>query len=58
LDGFKPHQYSGRLEVFDANSSQWGTICNEGFIQPSADTACKQLGSAGAEKFGKAIDFG
>ena len=47
-------QYSGRLEMYDANSNQWGTICIEGFTMLSANTACRQLGSSGAMQFGTA----
>lgn len=52
------NQYAGRLEIFDASSNQWGTICGEGFTQFSANTVCKQLGSARADRFGTAVNLG
>ena len=55
MDGLVQSQIYGRLEIFDANTNQWGTICNDGFTRSSADTACKQLGHAGAERFGTAV---
>jgi len=58
MNGFLHSQTSGRLEIFDANTNQWGTICDEGFTQFSADTACKQLGSERAERFGPAVNLG
>ena len=47
-------QYCGRLEIYDASSNQWATICIEGFTMLSANTACRQLGSSGAMQFGTA----
>jgi len=47
---------SGRLEIFIDN--EWGTICSDGFTERSADTACRQLGSAGALTFGEADKLG
>ncbi|XP_065884953.1 scavenger receptor cysteine-rich domain-containing group B protein-like isoform X2 [Dysidea avara] len=58
MDGLVQSQIYGRLEIFDANTNQWGTICNDGFALFSANTACKQLGHAGAERFGTAVDLG
>ena len=34
----------GRLEFFYNES--WGTVCDDGFQQPEAEVACRQLGFA------------
>ena len=48
----------GRLEIYDSSNDRWATICIEGFTLISANTACKQLGRAGAESFGPAETMG
>jgi len=58
MDGFVQRENFGRLEIFDASTNQWGTICGEGFTQFSADTACRQLGSARANRFDTAVNLG
>ena len=57
MNGLAQSLYFGRLEIYDADTNQWGTICDEGFTQLSADTACKQLGFAGARNFGRAVQL-
>ncbi len=37
--------FSGRLEIYINN--QWGTICDDGFREIEAETACRQLGLPG-----------
>jgi len=56
MHGSTVSKYFGRLEIYDGN--QWGTICMVGFNITSANTACKQLGSAGAESFDLAERLG
>ena len=51
-------QTSGRLEIYDRVTSQWGTICSEGFTLESANTACRQLGYARAIVFGAVDQLG
>ena len=58
MNGSIPTQHSGRLEVYDSSINQWGTICIEGFTLSSANTTCKQLGSAGIVQFGEADTLG
>lgn len=43
----------GRLEVYQ--NGQWGTVCNKGFTQEGADSACRQLGYTGAVYSGNAL---
>ena len=50
--------FSGRLEIYDSTSEEWMTICINGFTMLSANTACKQLGRAGAVSFGQAETLG
>ena len=42
----------GRLEVY--LNGKWGTVCNDGFSQNEADTACRQLGFSSALEHGLA----
>ena len=51
-------QTSGRLEIYDKVRSEWGTICINGFIPESANTACRQLGYERAIRFGRADQLG
>ncbi len=43
----------GRVEVYQ--NGQWGTVCNKGFSQEGADSACRQLGYTGAIFTGSAL---
>ena len=56
LRGSFSDEISGRLEVYINN--EWGTVCINGFTKRSADTACRQLGSAEALTFGEAERLG
>jgi len=40
VDG--PNRYTGRLEIHE--TSQWGSICSEGFDSADGDVACRQAG--------------
>ena len=40
---------SGRLEVYVNNL--WGTVCDDGFTNTSANVVCQQLGFAAAERW-------
>ena len=51
-------QLSGRLEIYTLAANEWGTVCYDGFIPESANTACRQLGYAWAERFGEAVSLG
>ena len=44
--------FNGRLEIYDSIDAEWLTICMDGFTISGANTACKQLGRAGAVIFG------
>ena len=50
--------FSGRLEIYDSTTEEWLTICMDKFTILSANTACKQLGRAGAVSFGLAETLG
>ena len=39
----------GLVEVYC--SGQWGTVCNDGFVQNEADTICRQLGYYSAYRY-------
>ena len=58
MNGSVSNNYVGRVEIYDSSAKKWGTICIEGFTIYSANTACKQLGCAGAESFGLAQTMG
>ena len=45
--------FSGRLEIY--YNGQWGTVCDDGFAQPEADVACRQLGFKEALYYGSNI---
>ena len=39
----------GRLEIF--RNGRWGTVCDSGFTDTSADVVCQQLGFTGAVRW-------
>ena len=45
--------FSGLLEIY--YNGQWGTVCDDGFSQPEADVACRQLGFVEALFYGNNI---
>ena len=51
-------QPSGRLEVYTAATDEWGTVCSSGFTVEAANTTCRQLGHAGAERYNEAVMLG
>ena len=40
---------SGRLEVY--MHGRWGTVCDDGFTNTSAEVVCQQLGFSAAERW-------
>ena len=50
---------SGRLEIYDESTDEWGTICNDAdFDLTAATVACQQLGWTGAFAYGDSEDEG
>ena len=45
--------FSGRLEIY--YNRQWGTVCDDSFLQTEADVACRQLGFKEALYYGSNI---
>ena len=52
IDPGSPH---GRLEVY--YNRRWGTVCNKGFTETSADVVCRQLGYERAYEYGTVLDL-
>lgn len=55
-DGAPAQQPTGRVEMF--YNKKWGTVCNKGWTDESADVTCKQLGfTAGGKAVGSPGQF-
>ncbi|KAG2496067.1 hypothetical protein HYH03_005986 [Edaphochlamys debaryana] len=39
-----PYGAPSRLEMYDASTSSWGSICTDGFTDADAQQACKEMG--------------
>ncbi|CAH1243211.1 HMCN1 [Branchiostoma lanceolatum] len=42
-----PSVGEGRLEVYDAQEREWGTVCNLGWSAVNSDVVCRQMGFTG-----------
>jgi hypothetical protein len=47
---------SGRLQMYIEH--KWGSVCNEGFVDKSAQVACRQMGFATGKLIGNFEEMG